>query len=362
MKRIIILISMQILLSGCSSYIEQNYKELEIGKSYRMDYLVNRLEDNLDLKLSTGTYNFTPVTLGNIDLKIIASKGNTQKEYTFTYLIKDTISPEITKLSNIVLDVGQNLDIQKYFQIEDNSNENLYDKVAITDFNNTEPGTYELTFSVEDSSGNQTIKYYNYSIGIPVESISINKTILNITVGNHQQLSITYLPENASIKSVVWSSTNINVAKVDSIGNVTGVLPGSAKIIATTKNGISSETNVTVSAGAGTSNNSSDSIFSSFDKYEYLEGVWNNNGTYLKITITWPLSNVEYAYSSNGAPDNSFYSLIGYMNFDETDGIYFMPFGFNTNRYYRIDVINNNNINFVQVDSPNNDYGGNYIR
>lgn len=67
---------------------------------------------------------------------------------------------------------------------------------------------------------------------IPVESIAIEPTSCSITIGSEKSLSVTVLPENATDKSVSWSSSNERVAAVSKDGVVTAVGVGSCDIIA----------------------------------------------------------------------------------------------------------------------------------
>ena len=71
---------------------------------------------------------------------------------------------------------------------------------------------------------------------IAVESISLDKTSLNITEGNNYTLVATINPSDATNKLVIWSSDNENVAKVEN-GKITAVSEGTATITATSKDG-----------------------------------------------------------------------------------------------------------------------------
>ena len=87
------------------------------------------------------------------------------------------------------------------------------------------------------------------TIETPVFSITLSETSLPLTVGDVWQLSVTdILPENATDKSVIWSSSNLNVATVDEGGRVQAIAPGSATITATANDGsgVSASCEVTV--------------------------------------------------------------------------------------------------------------------
>ena len=72
---------------------------------------------------------------------------------------------------------------------------------------------------------------------IHVQSVSLNKSSMELSVGGSATLTATVLPENAGNKSVSWSSSDRSVATVSSTGVVTGVSAGPADITVTTADG-----------------------------------------------------------------------------------------------------------------------------
>ena len=72
---------------------------------------------------------------------------------------------------------------------------------------------------------------------IPVETVSLDKTSLEVGIGLKRTLIATVLPENAANKSVTWASSDESIAAVSSDGVVTGVAVGSAIITVTTRDG-----------------------------------------------------------------------------------------------------------------------------
>ena len=65
----------------------------------------------------------------------------------------------------------------------------------------------------------------------PVTSLTLDRTTLTMTEGDTQTLTATVKPDNATDKTVTWSSSNTAVATVDG-GKVTAVAPGTATITA----------------------------------------------------------------------------------------------------------------------------------
>ncbi len=67
---------------------------------------------------------------------------------------------------------------------------------------------------------------------IPVSSISLNTTSLTLEKGKSEKLTATVKPDDATDKTVTWSSSNTSVASVDGNGKVTAVAGGQAIITA----------------------------------------------------------------------------------------------------------------------------------
>ncbi len=69
-----------------------------------------------------------------------------------------------------------------------------------------------------------------------VTGVTLNKSSMTITAGTSDSLVATVSPDNASNKSINWTSTNPSIVVVND-GVVTGVKEGSAVVIATTVDG-----------------------------------------------------------------------------------------------------------------------------
>ena len=77
----------------------------------------------------------------------------------------------------------------------------------------------------------------HYNPFVSVNSVSLNKNELSLGKGATETLVATVLPSNASNKNLTWSSSDDNVATVDSNGLVTAVGGGNANITVTTVDG-----------------------------------------------------------------------------------------------------------------------------
>ena len=70
------------------------------------------------------------------------------------------------------------------------------------------------------------------NISVPAESIILNSTELQLTVGGAGQLAAVVMPENASDKNVLWSSSDESIVAVGQDGTVSAVSTGTAAVTA----------------------------------------------------------------------------------------------------------------------------------
>lgn len=94
------------------------------------------------------------------------------------------------------------------------------------------PGNAVVTATAVDGSGVTAICEVAVT-GVPVSSISINRTTTELKVTESVQLSAIVLPANAYDKTIDWSSGDETIATVDSQGLVTALKEGDTQIIAT---------------------------------------------------------------------------------------------------------------------------------
>lgn len=104
----------------------------------------------------------------------------------------------------------------------------------------------ETTVTVTTASGKCTATCKVIVKEIPATGVTLNNTTATVYIGEIVELAATVTPDNASDKTVTWTSSNTGIATVGEDGKVTGVEIGKATITATTKNGISASCEVTV--------------------------------------------------------------------------------------------------------------------
>lgn len=112
-------------------------------------------------------------------------------------------------------------------------------------------GTAVITVTTEEGNFKASCKVTvkaNAPEEIDVESVSLDKTTLTLKPGTSDTLTATVAPEDATDKSLRWTSSNTNVATVDATGKVTAVGNGTAVItVSTVDGGFTAQCTVTVS-------------------------------------------------------------------------------------------------------------------
>ena len=98
-------------------------------------------------------------------------------------------------------------------------------------------GTATITVTTEDGGKTATCDVIVNEKIYPVEGVLLDKTSLDVVVGNTVTLVATIKPSNATNKNVIWTSSNTSVATVSATGVVSTLLPGTVNIVVTTEDG-----------------------------------------------------------------------------------------------------------------------------
>lgn len=104
----------------------------------------------------------------------------------------------------------------------------------------------------------------------PVTDVSFTKNEMTIIVGKTATVVFTVTPDNATDKTLTWSSSNESVAKVDGTGIITAVSAGVCTITATSNNGKTAECKVTVEKAGPDFK----ALYS-----KYCKATWASNGS-----------------------------------------------------------------------------------
>ena len=180
----------------------------------------------------------------SVDVNLVDNPGVCAINLYYTY---DTNYFTLTNIENKVSKFTMTNDVTTVWDATSNYTEDgtlatLTFKVA----ENAPSGDYEIAIHFIDASNDsfQPVTAQTTAAVITVEAlpvaatgITLNKNSLSLVTGANETLVATVSPDNATNKTVIWSSSDSSVAKVDANGKVEALKKGTVTITATTEDG-----------------------------------------------------------------------------------------------------------------------------
>lgn len=180
------------------------------------------------------------ITISDGEMTITNSNGSVK-----LYKTKKTIPVNNISLDNssIHLNIGDSKTISYTI-----TPTNAYDKSVLWNSSNLSVATIDngtikavgegtSVITVTTNDGNKKA-ICNVTVSkVSVDNISINTNILNLTRGQTSKLDVTISPNNATNKTMTWSSSDNSIATVDNNGNVMAIAKGNAIITVTSNDG-----------------------------------------------------------------------------------------------------------------------------
>ena len=213
----------------------------ELGNLEIWGTSLSELNVSMNLKLHT------LIAWGCKDLSVIYMRHGqeinelTKDEHTqIVYIGAEDITVSSVTVSpiSVAMEVGQS--IQLVVSISPN---NATDKSVTWTSSNTDIATVSDGLVTAIAEGNAVItakaggKSSTCAVSVKksvvaVTSVTLSRTSLNLTKGQSESLSATLSPDNATDKTVTWSSSDATIASVDQNGRVTALKSGNASIMA----------------------------------------------------------------------------------------------------------------------------------
>lgn len=252
--------------------VDRRYLTLEEGENYTLTATVSPADatnktvnySSSDSRVATvdANGNITAVKAGSAYIYAKSVDG----PYAYSYVtVKEKTAPQPpaeVKVTNITLDTRYlRLDAGKKYEL----NYTVYpynatDKTLTWTSSNEDVATVEngvitaigrgsAYITATSSNGVQTSCYvdvYGEAKPVKVTGLYFSDRQLGLKVGETKAASVLFTPNNATNKSVTYSSLNSSIARVDENGNITGVRPGTVYIYARSVDGPYAYLQVTV--------------------------------------------------------------------------------------------------------------------
>ena len=178
--------------------------------------------------------NVTAVAIGSAT--ITASCGSVKAECKVTVLAIEATAVTLNKTEMELL-IGAKEQLTATVSPDNATDKTVVwtssdNNIATVDENGNVTAVAIGSATITASCGNVKAECKVTVLAIEATAVTLNKTEMSIFIGRASQLTATVSPDNATDKTIVWTSSNSNVATVDENGNVTGIAIGSAIITA----------------------------------------------------------------------------------------------------------------------------------
>ena len=313
--------TINVAMTGCPNRItalslETERIVIEKSSSQQINYIVepmNACVASVEYNVQNSAYVtvtdgvITPQAIGTTTIQVVVSDGfSTFEKEIEVEVVKDIVpvsSVEIEEGTSIKKAINAECVLHAIVYPDDASDKSLRWTSSDISIATVENGVVSLlkegTVTIKAiAHNNESASCIIVVSAVPVTSIELNKTTANLELHETTQLTAT-VNQDATDKSISWSSTKPDIATVDDDGNVEAVGVGSCEIKATAGS-ISVACVVTVSHIQPTSLTiSPESVTVDIDKSERLVASWLPlNAT--DTTITWRSENENIATVSNG--------------------------------------------------------------
>ena len=268
---------------------------------------VEYIADQTYVTVSNGV--ITPVAIGTTTVQVVVSDGfSTFEKEVEVEVVKDIVpvsSVEIEEGTSLSKSLGDVFTLHAIVLPDDASDKSIVWSSSSESYATVDRDNGTVTLLKEGSVTIKATAHNNESAtcritisAVPVTSLELNKTTANLEMYGTVQLTAT-VNDDATNKTITWSSTNTDIATVDENGYVEAKGVGTCEIKATAGS-ITSTCVVTVSHIQPTSLTiTPESVTVDIDKSERLRASWLPlNAT--DTTITWRSEKENIATVSNG--------------------------------------------------------------
>ncbi len=217
------------------------------------DELANHVDKDL---LETLYNNVKDIDLTNMS-KVTKDKFSYYLDYALSLLDNEKVTQGlIDEAYHLLFNAKRDLvNVERLLEYKNNLeiNEKYYTSESWDAYCESKPNLEEVKNNAETSKDvTNAMMKYEYAMSLLIkkdvvleESVTLDKTTAELKVNDTLTLNSTILPEEATDKSVTWTSSNPKVATVKD-GVVTALKAGTTTITVTTTNGLKATCKVTV--------------------------------------------------------------------------------------------------------------------
>ncbi|MCR5450730.1 MAG: Ig-like domain-containing protein [Solobacterium sp.] len=184
----------------------------------------------------------TAVNGGSAVIKATSEDGNLTAEITVNVIVPAEKIEIQTEVSEI--EYGESETLEVTFKPSNTTNQKVTwtssdESIATVDENGvvTAVGEGKVIITATSEDGGFTASKEINVLFTHLTGISFKEESADIIIHESKELELIYDPENASLKTVTWESSDESVATVDENGKVTAVGDGTATITVTSKDG-----------------------------------------------------------------------------------------------------------------------------
>lgn len=164
--------------------IGQTIPDLTIGLEFRDNF--DSVEDISVKIVGKDTINNKKIGKYPFMYQLIDKSGNVLQVSSVVEVV-DVIPPEINKIKDLIIELGDSLIINNFYKITDDHDNFVEVKIDISGVDFLQIGQYPIKIVASDQSGNQTIKHDLLKIvysGSPLLELHLNNLVIEVNSGD----------------------------------------------------------------------------------------------------------------------------------------------------------------------------------